>query len=588
MSIRNLNWYNLQSTRRYPLDDTADGESDEVHDNLPNDIIVDAHIRYPQNIGAYAYVQGVTISSGIVTVIIGASHTTTDDGATIAAVTVTQPARAYVNYAVQPVVPGVAGWITFGPGIETAFSGRYSSPQQTLISRRCARPYRPLPIPSLGKIGLTSALSDQITLLGESPVEVVRQNVTVDGKPVDALVFRLNKNDASLNYNPYSYFLSSCGQRPESGTCPKTPIETINGVSPDCAGNINISFVNLVGQLFKDCGGIDIQTPLSLARVCEKPIEPQVFFNDLCCPDEVADIAARDALPIESLQVGKVVKTLLPETLYWRVENISNGVVTWTETTEVDAICGWPNPTEAIPPDVIIDLPPLQEYPAVSVSCIDFCACSGPPPLFDVRSGSFSIQATKAPYACAPCGEQDTPPTSLEEIIATSTRNTFAATDNGAVSVAILKTAATDWAFGKTISAQLKISGDGLSRNGGLVVNYYHDTESQPQQIRYLAVVLDVSRSQLRVLRYVNNSFTIEAQENFNVKTNSWYALSVTPTFSGTNVNLNITAQELSLANPTAAISTSISLANYGRLTGTFGLYANRSYTYFNRFSIDG
>lgn len=588
MSIRNLNWYNLQTTRRYPLDDTAVGEADADHDNLPNDILVDAHLRYPAALGEYAYVQGVTISAGIVTLLIGVSEFPDAEGATIAAVTAIQPAAANTHYSVQALVPGVAGWVVFGPGVETPFFGRYSIPSQTLISHRCARPYRPLPIPSLGKLGLATTLSDQITIVGESPVEVLRQRVRIDDADVDAVVFRSNQNDVSLNYNPYSYFLGTCGQRPESGTCPKPPIETINGISPDCAGNINLSFLNLVGQNFKDCGGIDIQTSLSLDRVCQQPIEPRIFYDDLCCPDEVEDLAARDALPIESLYAGKIVKTLLPEPQYWKVRSLAAGSPEWIETTEVDAICGWPDPTQAIPPDVIIELPPLPEYPTVTTPCIDFCLCSGPPPLFDVRSGVFSLQITAAPYACAPCGGQTNPPGSLAEIIATAPRNTYAATDNNVTSIAVLKNSATDWALNKTISIQLKIGSDGLARNGGIVVNYYHNTASGAPQIRYLAAVLDVSRSQLRLLRYVNNSFTIEAQEQFQVRTNQWYALSVTPTFTGSSVNLQITAEELSENNPTAAINTSVTLQNYGPLTGTFGLYANRSYTYFNKFSIDG
>jgi hypothetical protein len=588
MSIRNLNWYNLQTTRRYPLDDSVVGESDEVRDNLPNDILVDAHLRYPQTLGKYAYVQGVTISPGIVTLIIGVSESLNAEGAAVAAVTIVQPAEANVNYTVQPLVPGVAGWVAFGPGVETFFSGRYSLPIQTLISHRCARPYRPLPIPSLGKLGLATTLSDQITVVGESPVEVVRQRVQIDNKNVDAVVLRLNQNDASLNYNPYSHFLGACGQRPESGTCPKPPIETINGVGPDCDGNINFSFLNLSGQAFKDCGGIDIQTTLSLDRVCQQPIEPRVFYSDLCCPDEVEDIAARDALPVESLYAGKIVKTLLPEPLYWKVQSLSGGTPDWVETTEIDAICGWPDPTQAIQPDIVIDLPPLDEYPEITTQCIDFCSCAGPPPLFEVRNGVFSIQTTDAPYACAPCGAQTAPPNTFEEIISTSLRNTYAATDNNATNVAILKNAATDWALGKTIDVQLKIGGDGLARNGGVVINYYRNTAGATPQIRYLVAVLDVSRSQLRLLRYVNNSFTIETQEQFLVRTNQWYSLSVTPTFTGANVNLQITAAELSPTNSTVSINTSVTLENYGPLTGTFGLYANRSYTYFNKFGING
>ena len=40
MALFNNNWFNLNSTRRYPIDDSATGESDTGLD-FPNDIIVD-------------------------------------------------------------------------------------------------------------------------------------------------------------------------------------------------------------------------------------------------------------------------------------------------------------------------------------------------------------------------------------------------------------------------------------------------------------------------------------------------------------------------------------------------------------------
>lgn len=590
MSIRNLNWYNLQTTRRYPLDDSVTGETDD-RVNLPNDILVDAHIRFPESVGKHAYVQAITISAGLVTVLIGATEDGVAEGPTIAAVSLPKPITQNTNYDLQAIVPGTAGWIAFGPGAsEVLFKGRFASPKQSLITARCARPFKPLPIPSIKKIGLGTALTDQITLLGLSPVEVVHERVTVEGRQVNAITFRLSRNDTTLNYNPLSYFLGSCGQRPESGTCPKTPLETINGISPDCYGDIQIKFTNLVGQSFQDCGGIDILTPLTLARVCDAgDVKKRTFYKDLCCPEEVADLAARDALPVASLHVGVIVKTLSP-LAYWKVTNLSNGVPTWQETTSTDAICGWPDPTELIPPDVVTQLPSVQDYPCVVLpACVDFCSCSEQPPLFETRRGTFKVAATTAPFGCVPCGTNpDDAPDTEAGLIKTTNRNTYAAVDNSTISLATFKNCATDWAYGKTISVQFKIGPDGLDRNGGMIVNYYHDTSTTTPQIKYIAALLDVSRSELRVLRYVNNSSVVEAQEFFPVKTNQWYNLAVTPIFNGTSVTINVVAAELSATARSVELTTAITMDKYGPPTGSFGLYANRSFTYFNRFTIDG
>jgi hypothetical protein len=50
MSILNNNWFNINSTRRYPVDDFATGASDEGFE-LPNDIITDIRIRFPRSAG---------------------------------------------------------------------------------------------------------------------------------------------------------------------------------------------------------------------------------------------------------------------------------------------------------------------------------------------------------------------------------------------------------------------------------------------------------------------------------------------------------------------------------------------------------
>lgn len=590
MSIRNLNWYNLQTTRRYPLDDSAIGETDDGR-NLPNDILVDAHIRFPESVGKHAYVQAITISAGLVTVLIGASEDTEAEGATIAAVSLVRPVSQNRNYDLQAFVPGTAGWITFGPGVlEANFAGRFASPKQSLISARCARPYRPLPIPSIGKQGLATTLSNQVTLVATSPVEAVYGQVTVNNKTVNAITFRLNRNDATLAYNPLSNFLSTCGQRPESGTCPKTPIETINGVAPDCYGNIQIDFTNLVGRNFTDCGGIDVLTPLSLSKVCDgRNVNKRTFYKDLCCPEVVADIAARDALPVTSLHVGTVVKTSTP-VAYWKVTEIAGESVTWVETTETDAICGWPDPTALIPPDVVTQLPSVQDYPCVVLpACVDFCSCSEQPPLFETRRGTFKVIATDAPFGCVPCGQDSSvAPNTEADLKKTSSRNTYAAVDNSNTSLATFKNCATDWAYGKTISVQFKIGRDGLDRNGGLIINYYHDTSTTTPQVKYLAAVLDVSRGQLRLLRYVNNSYVTEAQEFFTVKTNQWYDMAVTPIFNGASVTIRVTATSVENPDRRVELVTAVPMNKYGQPTGAFGLYSSRSFTYFNRFTIDG
>lgn len=268
MSVRNQNWYNLQATRRYPIDDSATGISD-AGEFIRDSILVDCQLRYPEELGQYAYVQGVTCSDSIVTVVFGvATDLDANDGTTIASVSLPKPIAQNVNHAVKAMVPGVAGWVAFGGGVLEPFNGRYSTPRQTRLLARNAKAYRALPVPSIGKVGLENSLQGLVKFSAAAPVVVAQETIHVNGDDVPALVFRLEATDPENN--PLQTFLHACGQRPESNTCPKPPIETINGVRPDCNGNINFVFTGFDAYPYTECGGIDVISTTGLSEACNR------------------------------------------------------------------------------------------------------------------------------------------------------------------------------------------------------------------------------------------------------------------------------------------------------------------------------
>lgn len=600
MAIRNLNWYNLQATRRYPLDDTCTGETDNG-ENLPNDIVVDCHIRFADNIGAYAYIQAITVSAGLATVVIGASESLTASGKSIAAVTIPQPVAANVNYPITSLTDGVAGWIVFGNGVTTNFSGRFSFPSQTLLAPRCARPYKPLPIPSIKKLSLADDLSGVVNFVAESPVTIQYETEELNDTIRHLVVFKLNKADVSLAYNPFSYFLGSCGQRPESGTCPKTPVATINGISPDCAGNIEIVFDNLSAQKFENCGGIDLLSPYGLKDACQGPPPLPLFYTDLCCPQKFASIEEWEAAPAALFSAGEIVRVNVAEEtqptqyVYYKVVSLSGGEPTWDgplnqndpELKAALATCEWPDPTDLVP-DIVIQLESIQDYPAVSLpACVDFCSCDPAPPLFEAVNGTFSSERTMAPFGCVPCGLNSPAPATQADLQKLTERNTYLSVDSGGVAASLFKNHASDWAFGRVITAQLKINARGVDRNGGIVINYRKVNINGIERIKYFAAVVDVGRGQLRLLDYTNANYVVLTTVPMAVKTNQWYKMSVRPAIRGSYVYLNITATEIGGTGVTASIiDYSIPLRDYEPQTGSFGLYAERSYTNFNAFTI--
>lgn len=539
MAILNQNWYNLQSTRSHPLDETSTG-ADDTGALIRNDILVDCNVRFPSTLGTYMYVQALTVSPGLVTVVLGVGETPDAAGVTVATVSVPKPVRSYVNLPVSALVPGVSGWLVFGPGIDTPFSGRYSTPRQSLLAPRCARMYAALPVPTIGKLGLGTSLTGVVALAAETPLRAVyvpELGTVVDGhsgEPVvtakQAIVLALDQTLTTSVFNPLQAFLGPCGQRPESGTCPKEPIEAINGLVPDCNGNIELVFDGFTTRSVvgcdpanpEQCCGLDILTDAGLSQTCSANLpDPQREFVDACCTPQ----------PGQS----------------------------------PDAYC-WADPVPPI--DIIIDEPVEFNYACASLPlCVDFSSCGASPHMLTL-SGAFSAEQTVAPPLCGASG--------------TSTNHyTYASTGN-AINIALFKNCATDWAMNRTISAELKISSNGIDRNGGVVLNYRQVVDETSIVTTYIAVVVDVSRGRLRVLRYNGSVFTEEHYVPLQARTNFWYVVSATPV---ENSNGTVTLH-YSAAGSNGTVSGTVTLNTYGDPVGQAGLFTRQSYTYFNRFTI--
>lgn len=601
MSIRNQNWYNLQSTRRYPLDENSTG-LDDSNSFIRDDILVDCHIRFPGTYGKHVYVQGLTVSPGIVTVVFGVSAETGPvSGEPLAFLSVVKPVTANVNYPIVGLKAGVSGWVAFGQGIENNFTGRYTSVQQSLVSPRCARAYKPLPVPTIGKLGLQGALQGVVKLLGELPVRVryaadagAVVKIIDDAKApykdsVQAIVVELDQTQITTDYNPLQLFLGPCAQRPESGTCPKPPIESINGVVPDCRGNINIVFENFEAvRPFADCGGVDIISKNDLPAICDalNPRKTHTTYQDDCCvagftvPTE-ADLAT---FPVPQRTAGVIVKTA-DTGERWKLEA---DLITWTATNSVE-YCAWPDPTDKVPDIVIDETVPGPAYANVAIpACVDFSTCGGDA-LFTTQGGSFRLGALLSPPGCPTCVSNELDPETINSGRNELTlKNVYAAQNAGAVNIATFNNSATDWALNKTISAEIRVGAGGIERSGGVILNYQRAlNDAQLLQTTFVAVVLDASRGQLRVLRYTDNSITVESTATMPVSTESWYRVSVTPINNGSTIALNVYAEKIAATNRvTANMVVQIAAAAYGPLVGAAGIIASRSYAWFNKFTI--
>jgi hypothetical protein len=282
MTIIGNNWLNAQASRPYPLDDSASGVANDGT-VLKDDILVDLHIRWPKLAGQYVFLGGITVTSRIITAVFLAadSPTTTSGFVPLASVTVQQPATRYRYYNLEPMYPGVGGFVAFGDTQEE-FTARFSSPFQSLLSPKVGRPYDELPIPSIRKLGRADGLTGLVKLVAGSDLQIVKETINVEGEQRDAIVIRLVSPTAT-NSSILSKYIGPCGTRPESRNCARDGVETVNGVSPDCDGNLQIDFRGLLMSPFQSCGaGVTLDQNLGIADVCIAPVRTRFIGEDLC------------------------------------------------------------------------------------------------------------------------------------------------------------------------------------------------------------------------------------------------------------------------------------------------------------------
>ncbi len=297
MAIRNNHWYNLNEQRSYPLDDTASGVSDDGQ-RFPNSLIQDLRLRWPSDLGDYAFVSSATVTPHLASILIEASPTLSNSpvaSTLLAGISIPladlKPGRTYPLTTFQS---GVGGFVTIGSGIDQLYRGLFSSPEQSLITPRAARPDRTPPVPTLGIGQAAKGLAGVVNLAVEAPLELSKETRVIDNiEYEDVLVIRLVEDAANLAGNTniqdsvFARFAGPCGQRVGSKSCTDPqPIESINGVTPDCDGIITLCFEGCatVARNTEDCGLI-IDCSAGLSDTCSPPYLPQLADGKL--PSEV-------------------------------------------------------------------------------------------------------------------------------------------------------------------------------------------------------------------------------------------------------------------------------------------------------------
>lgn len=546
MPVRNQNFYNLQESRRYPLDDTATGTDDDGA-RLQDNILVDCYLRFPEAAGKFAYVGGITVTANLVTVTFlaaDAPDASPTSFTPLAAVTLVKPVVEGRQYPVEALYPGTGGWVTFGGGILEAFVARFSSPQQALVAHRCARWYRTLPIPSIGKLFRATALTGLVTIKGGTDVAVVKETVEIEGLEREALVFRLTQEIPARN--TLAEFVGPCSTRPESNNCEKPGVEFVNDVGPDCAGNLEIEFIGVATGPYDDCGpGITVDHELGLGDACQPSIisvEPR--YTDSCMSvSSVSESSTAEEEPEES--------------------SVSDSA--GEEPEEV----------------------PCGELPY----CANFDAQTAVE--FTVKSGAFIYEAYDSPSeTCGGVSESVgeisiSSGVSLIDYDTSDPDYSYVATAGYGRNISVYNDCSYTSSLEKRAFVDLQLTGNNPDRNGGIAINYHITNPLTIPRVEYFLALLDHNRSTLRLLRFNGSGYITEFEtDNLPVLLSEWYRLRVTVTaIDDEQVAIAVQISGITdLAFPTTSFT--VVTTQFGEDDGLYGVGSNNGYTRFSYFSL--
>ncbi len=198
MNAKNQGWYDANAGRAYPLDDRATHE-DDAGASLPQDLLLDASIRFPAELGDYLFLGAIAATPNLWTATLLACasiDSPPSEFVPVAAVYRTSEWRPEDACELTPLFPGVAGWLVIGGDRNAAYRGKFSTPTQALLLPRVARPYQPSGVSSVSREGAAVRLTGMVKLKGGNDVEVVGADRVVEGVSRRVIVVRLKEATA--------------------------------------------------------------------------------------------------------------------------------------------------------------------------------------------------------------------------------------------------------------------------------------------------------------------------------------------------------------------------------------------------------
>lgn len=551
MPIRNNHWYNTNQLRPYPIDDSASAVSDSGV-VLPAAFFKDLKLRWPTDYGQYAFLSAATSSSQIITFLIEVAQdldNSANDAVLIAGLTIP---RSQLDdnrtYTLTTFKPYVAGFACLGADVDQAISLTFTSPRQSLLTARAARSIRRPPVPTIGVQGVSRGLSGLVRLNASAPLEIVKGTRVIAGAEyTNVAIFRLVEQPQQTT-SVFSEFAGPCGSRVGSRSCPDPqPIETINGIYPDCNGVLTLNFgTNLyVGKNIEDCGAV-VDLDLGLSATCQPPYLPDLATGLLPIetPPRIITPAVTPEPPVgPDVSLSEVVETILS--------------LPYCDTFD-DAVA--------------------HGFTPIGNSTFGFISDDSP-------SENICCSGVGSSYGCDVSESLSVSGGGTELVSVASSYGTVSDNAQGKVNISLFA-ADVQTVFRKYTTDVKVLKGlTGSWRNAGIVVNYRLDSKGLPH---YILCLLNIDDGTFGVY-YFNGPtlITLSKQTVIDLKTDDWYRLEFTSVPSTGYLSLIATLTGVTDPTITVTINTSISANWYQYDSGAAGLYVNRSKSYFSFWRVD-
>jgi len=562
----NVHWYSINESINYPIDDLADCITDQGN-RLPSNILVDANIRWPSELGDVVFLSNITVNQNLVSLVFQTAPSIDSVPSPsvpfypICVVNLRQPVIENRHYPVRPFRNNVGGWLVFGSGIrDQSFTGSFSAPKQSFLCPKAARPIRRLQTEEISTPHSEEVITGDIVYLKFNPPLYGRKGqVVIDSQQRDVIVIGLDEiiskgssvAQAAIGAKEgeiqqgissvYHLFSGPCGDRPESGTCRsgKTAIEFINGVGPDCNGEITIEFAGCaqIGKINNITSPTD--PPTSVVLECD------ASSSELCPPPYLPD--QDGILPAESTYTP-------PSFIFFDV--------TPPQDSEPTA-----PPNNDPPPS----FPHLQ--------CFTGCSINN----FEIRSGQWtSVNLTSSSEIDqwrTRCESSPPPSQCIYQSLSLSLPNIYVWTADVDTADRYYET-----------HFKMFLGSGGAKTNGGIIFNC-RQKYNNPDKWVFHTVLADYEQQKLLLLFFNGNSFsTIHSTQLFNLQTNKWYQLGVQiKKITSPSTTFETHFQLKSLSDNSINVTVGpITLSNYfNPHVGKSGLFSLQAKTDFSYWFVD-